>query len=147
MSIKYGLFLFNKQHNLCRFLKFHNNPIGFSKYAVQFHQKYLEEYCLEQKKEMSEEENLIFNLSKDLTNEEYSIHLNNINNSQKIIKYKIYKMLPIEHEFTDKVIDNKKNEDSKRYISENDYKVGLGAAIGSIVGMGIIFGIYSIVLN
>jgi hypothetical protein len=155
MSIKYGLVRFNKLHNFHQMIKITNNPIGFSKLAIQFHQKHIDQ-LLKDKVEISEQEYLIYNISKEVSNEEYSIHLNNLNKSNNVNKYEIYKMTPIESEFSDKEVECKIlckktckksydiKKESNKIEEEIDYKVGLGAAVGSIAGVSLILAAYNL---
>ena len=76
-----------------------------------------------------------------------NIHLQNINHNRTIYKeldvYEIYKMERLHSEFDTKtkdviVINNNKTDD------ENLAAIALAASIGSIFGMCIIFGIYTV---
>ena len=149
MSIKYGLVRFNKLHNFHQMMQISNNPIGFSKLAIQLHQKHIEQ-LLKDKVEISEQEYLIYNISKELSNKDYSIHLNNLNNSNNVNKYEIYKMIQIENEFSDKLINCKKSckkscdikKDSNTFENQND--IAIGSAVGSIIGLSLVFAVYNI---
>lgn len=143
-SVKYGLIKVCVKTSKHHVIRISNNPIGFSKIAIKLHQQQLYERSNDT---LNIFEKTIQELSSDLPINEYDIHLQNINNNRTIYKeldlFEIYKMDRLYSEFDNKtkdvvVIPNKTNNGDDEDLPQTSF----AAAIGSIVGIGIIFGMY-----
>ena len=143
-SIKYGLIKVCVKTSKHQLIKVSNNPIGLSKTAIKMHQIQLYE---RPDNKVNVFEKFVQELPNNLPDENYNIHLQNINYNRMIFKeldvYEIYKMERLHSEFDTKtkdviVINNNKTDD------ENLAVIALAASIGSIFGMCVIFGIYTV---
>lgn len=150
-SLKYGLIKVCSKTSKQQLIRVSNSPVGFSKIAIKLHQQQLYERSNNRLNKQNIHntlnvfENLIQELPTNLPNDNYIIHLQNINHNRNIYKeldvFEIYKMERLYSEFDNKIKDiviiNKTD-----YDDENLPQTSFAAAIGSIVGIGMIFGVY-----
>jgi hypothetical protein len=142
-SVKYGLIKVCVKTSKHHVIRISNNPIGFSKIAIKLHQQQLYERSNDT---LNVFEKTIQELSSDLPIHEYNIHLQNINNNRTIYKkldlFEIYKM---ERLYSESDIQTKDIVVINRNIIDdiNSPKIAFSAAVGSIVGIGMIFGMYN----
>jgi hypothetical protein len=141
-SIKYGLICTPVKTKLSKVIKIANSPVGMNKLAIQLHKQQL----YNRKNGLNCLEKAIQELPANLENEQYSIHVENINVNRNIYKeldiYEIYKMEKI---YSENIKTNDTETDTNSdmiYPGYETSKTAFGAAIGSIIGISVIFEIY-----
>lgn len=140
-SVKYGLVKVCARTSHNQLVKVSNTPVGFSRLAIKLHQQDLIKRSNNDNK-LNVFEKVIQELPINLQNEQYSIHVENINVNRNVYKdldiYEIYKM--------EKMYSEKTGNNIVVYEKpiESGTKTAFGAAIGSIVGISLIFGFYGV---